>query len=347
LPTNSARFVGEPRHEQARPIEDIAERVRVILPCRHKMSMTKGPGRDLRSRVQFPPPPLFLNMRLQPTEGVRTRLNPVIAKGLRRTRTGPIYARVRQQTSVRVPCALPKALPVRKRLTRTWPSSRPPGPSCPGPFAPASWRWSGLRQSDRGQKPVHDWTGSTARTPTAMMPARQPTCRYDADLLDHDLVVVDELIDHHTYIPGTAPVGALSRNRHNVVFVTSAAHSRRTNVERSSKTNRGPSVDQPRHQSNPPACLTSRFSRRAPTWAPGGREGSPHAGPEARGQPEAPNTSGGIGAPVQSRLSIRRSRHQPRAELPEVVRAGIVAMVKAASEGDGWVTVGTFLGSAS
>jgi len=81
-------------------------------------------------------------MRLQATEDVRTRLTFQIAKKLRRTRTGPISVRVRQQTSVRVPCALPKALPVRYRMTRSWPSSWPLGPSCQRPFAPASWRWS-------------------------------------------------------------------------------------------------------------------------------------------------------------------------------------------------------------
>jgi hypothetical protein len=32
------------------------------------------------TRVQFPPPPLFLNMRLQPTEGVKTRLTFLIAR---------------------------------------------------------------------------------------------------------------------------------------------------------------------------------------------------------------------------------------------------------------------------
>jgi hypothetical protein len=47
-------------------------------------------------------------MRLQPTEGVRTRLTCLSATELRRIRAGAISGKKRQQASARVPRALPK-----------------------------------------------------------------------------------------------------------------------------------------------------------------------------------------------------------------------------------------------
>jgi hypothetical protein len=52
----------------------------------------------LGTRVQFPPPPLFLYKRQQATVSVKTRLTFLMAVGLRRTRTGVIFAKERQQT---------------------------------------------------------------------------------------------------------------------------------------------------------------------------------------------------------------------------------------------------------
>jgi hypothetical protein len=96
----------------------------------------------LGTRVQFPPPPLFLYKRQQATVSVKTRLTFLMAVGLRRTRTGVIFAKERQQTAVRVPGALPRALPGLWPNTQTWPWSRPPGPTCPRPFVLALSRWS-------------------------------------------------------------------------------------------------------------------------------------------------------------------------------------------------------------
>jgi hypothetical protein len=78
---------------------------------------------DLGTRVQFPPPPLFLNMRLQATRAVRTRLNPLIAVELRRTTKGRFSDQKRQPAAARVPRALPKALPGHYSMTRFWPLS--------------------------------------------------------------------------------------------------------------------------------------------------------------------------------------------------------------------------------
>jgi hypothetical protein len=45
------------------------------------------------TRVQFPPPPLFLNMRLQATVGVTRRLNSLMTRKLRRPPTRAISAK--------------------------------------------------------------------------------------------------------------------------------------------------------------------------------------------------------------------------------------------------------------
>jgi hypothetical protein len=120
--------------------------------------------------VQFPPPPLFLYMRLQTPQGVKRRLTPLIAKGLRRIRAGPVCAKKRQQTSVRGPGALPKALPIRYPNTGTWPLSWPLGPSCPRPFAPASSLWSRPPRSECIQSCQAWQTGASDNL--------KPRCRY-------------------------------------------------------------------------------------------------------------------------------------------------------------------------
>jgi hypothetical protein len=84
--------------------------------------------------VQFPPPPFFLNMRLQATVSVETRLTALTAKNLPLTRTGRQSAKTRHQAAVRVPGALPKALPGHHSMTRNWPLSLPLGVSCLGLF---------------------------------------------------------------------------------------------------------------------------------------------------------------------------------------------------------------------
>ena len=92
---------------------------RSIPACRK--GMLRKELASLGTRVQFPPPPLFVYKRQQATVGVRPRLNLLIARGLRRIRIGPISAKERQQATARVPGALPKALPAHYLMTQIWP----------------------------------------------------------------------------------------------------------------------------------------------------------------------------------------------------------------------------------
>ena len=68
-------------------IDAMAGRPSVRRKCnRHRRSLMTRVSLDavemlLGTRVQFPPPPLFLNMRLQATAGVKTRLNGDWRKG--------------------------------------------------------------------------------------------------------------------------------------------------------------------------------------------------------------------------------------------------------------------------
>ena len=96
---------------------------------------------ELKTRVQFPPPPLFLNMRLQATDRDITRLKPLIAMELCRTRKRPLSDKNRQPAAARVPRALPKALPGHYSMTLRWPLSWPLGQTCPTQSELRSWRW--------------------------------------------------------------------------------------------------------------------------------------------------------------------------------------------------------------
>ncbi len=60
--------------------------------------------------MQFPPPPLFLNLRLVPTHRDKSRLKTILQKRLRRTTTKANHVNKRHRASRRARWLLPKAL---------------------------------------------------------------------------------------------------------------------------------------------------------------------------------------------------------------------------------------------
>jgi hypothetical protein len=83
----------------------------------------------LGTRVQFPPPPLFLNLRLVPTHRDKSRLKTLLQKRLRRTTTKANRVNKRHRATCRVRWLLPKALLMARKPIATSLSSLPPGPT--------------------------------------------------------------------------------------------------------------------------------------------------------------------------------------------------------------------------